>query len=59
MPMDLTFWVGGIVIVALVIVTQVFLHESRWSQRPRLEQDDETESAGAPGPASRRANLDG
>ena len=36
--MDWTFWVGGAVIVAALIVTQVFLHESRWSRRPRAEE---------------------
>ncbi|WP_353814586.1 hypothetical protein [Agromyces sp. SYSU T00266] len=36
--MDWTFWVAGIVIVGLVVVTQVFLHESRWSRRPREEE---------------------
>lgn len=39
--MDWTFWVGGIVIVGLLIVTQVFLHENRWSRRPRPEQEPE------------------
>lgn len=36
--MDWTFWLAGGVIVVLVIVTQVFLHESRWSRRPRDEE---------------------
>ncbi|GAA2034189.1 hypothetical protein GCM10009819_17930 [Agromyces tropicus] len=40
--MDWTFWVGAIVIAVLVIVTQVFLHESRWSRRePEDEPRDE------------------
>lgn len=39
--MDWTFWVGGVVILGLFIVTRVFLHESRWSQRPRPEEPDE------------------
>lgn len=39
--MDWTFWVGGAVILGLFIVTRVFLHESRWSQRPRPEEPDE------------------
>ena len=38
--MDWTFWVGGAVIVAALIVTQVFLHESRWSRRPRGENEE-------------------
>ncbi|MFE5670657.1 hypothetical protein ACFQ58_03510 [Agromyces sp. NPDC056523] len=37
--MDWTFWVGGAVIVVALIVTQVFLHESRWSRRPRPEDE--------------------
>ena len=37
--MDWTFWVGGAVIVVALIVTQVFLHESRWSRRPRGENE--------------------
>ena len=41
--MDWTFWVGGAVIVAALIVTQVFLHESRWSRRPRPEHEEESE----------------
>ncbi|MEI5583690.1 MULTISPECIES: hypothetical protein [unclassified Agromyces] len=41
--MDWTFWVGGIVIVVLVVVTQVLLHESRWSQRRRPDEYDEPE----------------
>ncbi|MCK8609715.1 hypothetical protein [Agromyces sp. C10] len=41
--MDWTFWVGGAVIVVLVIVTQVFLHESRWSQRWRPEEPDDAD----------------
>lgn len=44
--MDWTFWVGGIVIVGLLVVTQVFLHESRWTRRPRPEEPDESESTG-------------
>lgn len=43
--MDWTFWVGGIVIVGLLVVTQVFLHERRWTRRPRPEEP------GAEGPA--------
>lgn len=39
--MDWTFWVGGAVILGLFIVTRVFLHERRWSQRPRPEEPDE------------------
>lgn len=39
--MDWTFWVGGVVILGLFIVTRVFLHERRWSQRPRPEEPDE------------------
>ncbi|MGR0218420.1 hypothetical protein [Agromyces sp. ZXT2-6] len=46
--MDWTFWVGGIAIVVLVIVTQVFLHESRWSQRPRPAEPDEPETTERP-----------
>ena len=38
--MDWTFWVGGAVIVVALIVTQVFLHESRWSRRPRPENEE-------------------
>lgn len=38
--MDWTFWVGGIVIVGLLVVTQVFLHESRWTRRPRPEEPE-------------------
>ena len=48
--MDWTFWVGAVVIVVLLIATQVFLHESRWSRRPRPEEPE------APG---KRAELDG
>lgn len=44
--MDWTFWVGGIVIVGLLVVTQVFLHESRWTRRPRSEEPDESETTG-------------
>ena len=36
--MDWTFWVGGAVILGLFIVTRVFLHERRWSQRPRPDE---------------------
>jgi hypothetical protein len=43
--MDWTFWVGGIVIVGLLVVTQVFLHESRWTRRPRPEEPEAAESA--------------
>lgn len=39
--MDWTFWVGGAVILGLFIVTRVFLHERRWSQRPRPDEPDE------------------
>lgn len=39
--MDWTFWVAAVVIVGLLIATQVFLHESRWSRRPRPEEPDE------------------
>ena len=46
--MDWTFWVGGIVIVVLVIVTQVFLHESRWSRRRRPDEHDEPERTDRP-----------
>ena len=42
--MDWTFWVGGVVIAGLLIATQVFLHESRWSRRPRPDDPE------APGP---------
>ena len=59
--MDWTFWVGGAVIVAALIVTQVFLHESRWSRRPRAgdehdadampeEPDDRESPSDPPGP---------
>ncbi|WP_353826346.1 hypothetical protein [Agromyces sp. SYSU T0242] len=44
--MDWTFWVGAIVIAVLVLVTQVFLHESRWSRRQR---DDEPGRDAEPG----------
>ncbi|MGR2752595.1 hypothetical protein [Agromyces arachidis] len=47
--MDWTFWVGAVVIVALVVVTQVFLHESRWSRRPR-EDEPEHDDPGAGDP---------
>lgn len=53
--MDWTFWVGAVVIVGLLIVTQVFLHENRWSRRPRPE---EPEPDGQPGPAP-DGRLDG
>jgi hypothetical protein len=43
--MDWTFWVGGAVIVAALIVTQVFLHESRWSRRPRPEEPEDADEA--------------
>lgn len=39
--MDWTFWVGAVVIVGLLIATQVFLHENRWSRRPRPQEPDE------------------
>ena len=35
--MDWTFWVTGAVIVIAVILTQVFLRESRWSKPPGPE----------------------
>ncbi|HEU4756300.1 MAG TPA: hypothetical protein VFS72_06530 [Agromyces sp.] len=41
--MDWTFWVGAVVIVGLLIATQVFLHESRWSRRHRPEDDRNAE----------------
>ncbi|GAA1060533.1 hypothetical protein [Agromyces bracchium] len=44
--MDWTFWVAGIVIVGLVIVTQVFFHESRWSRRPREEEPIDADASG-------------
>ena len=53
--MDWTFWVGAVVIVALLVVTQVFLHENRWSRRPRPE---EPEIDGMPESAEPRA-VDG
>lgn len=43
--MDWTFWVGGVVIVGLLVVTQVFLHESRWTRRPRPEEPEPEERA--------------
>lgn len=48
--MDWTFWVGAVVIVGLLIATQVFLHESRWSRRPRPE---DPEAPGRPGELDR------
>ncbi|MRX43516.1 hypothetical protein [Agromyces kandeliae] len=48
--MDWTFWVAGIVIVGLVIVTQVFFHESRWSRRPRDEEQVDAEASGDDSP---------
>ena len=41
--MDWTFWVGAVVIVGLLILTQVFLHENRWSRRPRAEEPEPDE----------------
>jgi hypothetical protein len=41
--MDWTFWVGGAVILGLFVVSRVFLHERRWSQRPRPEDDRDPE----------------
>lgn len=46
--MDWTFWVGGAVIVIAIVVTQVFLRESRWSKRP--DHDDQAGN-GSPGGA--------
>ncbi|WP_400997311.1 hypothetical protein [Agromyces sp. GXQ0307] len=48
--MDWTFWVAGIVIVGLVIVTQVFFHESRWSRRPREEEPIDADPTGEDAP---------
>ncbi|WP_438853653.1 hypothetical protein [Agromyces sp. M3QZ16-3] len=48
--MDWTFWVAGVVIVGLVIVTQVFLHESRWSRRPREEEPFDADLPGSDAP---------
>ncbi|GAA1058277.1 hypothetical protein GCM10017608_06790 [Agromyces luteolus] len=65
--MDWTFWVAGVVIVGLVIVTQVFLHESRWSRRPREEEppidadasgDDAPEAAPSDPPSNGEADDD-
>ncbi|WP_430647210.1 hypothetical protein [Agromyces sp. GXS1127] len=50
--MDWTFWIAGIVIIVLVVVTQVFFHESRWSRRPREDEpfdDDGRPDDGRPG----------
>ncbi|UIP59852.1 hypothetical protein [Agromyces marinus] len=64
--MDWTFWVGGAVILILVIASQVFLHESRWSRRRRGKwvgepgEERRTDDRGHDGPdRDRRDTLDG
>ncbi len=57
--MDWTFWVAGIVIVGLVIVTQVFLHESRWSRRPRDEESIDADASGSDPGESTGGDLTG
>jgi hypothetical protein len=64
--MDWTFWVGAVVIVGLLIASRVFLHESRWSRRPRPGEPnlpagperpyepERPEESGADGGAERR-----
>jgi hypothetical protein len=45
--MDWTFWLAGAVIVGLVIASQVFLHESRWSRRRRDEDETGIDATGS------------